>query len=96
MGGMVIGSLRLRLAIFEALTLKDKRRVIKSLKERLAHKFNVSVAEVGALDQRQQAEVGVAIVANDPRFVESCLDQVVNYVRRDTSASLVDYEMDVF
>ena len=96
MSQMVIGSLNLKLAIFEAVTLKDKRRVVNSLKERLIGKFRVSVAEVGSLDRRQQAELGVALVANNRRFVESCLDKIVDYVRLDRSASLVDWEIEVF
>ena len=93
---MVIGALTLKLAVFEATSLKDKRRVISSLKERISNRFNASVAEVGLLDQRQQAELGVAIVANDGRFVESCLDKVVDFVRQERSASLIDYEIEIF
>ena len=55
----------------------------------------MSVAEVGSLDHRQQAELGVALVANDRRFVESCLDQIVQYVRLDPAASLVNYESEL-
>jgi len=95
MSTMIIGTLRLKLAVFESTSLKDKRRVVKSLKERLIGRFNVSVAEVGSLDHRQQAELGVALVANDRRFVESCLDQIVQYVRLDPAASLVNYESEL-
>ncbi len=93
---MVIGSLWVKLAIFESASLKDKRRVIRSLKDRIAGKFNVSVAEVGSLDHRQQAELGMALVGNDGRFVESCLSKLVDYIRMDRSASLVDYELELF
>ena len=93
---MVIGTLSLKLAIFEATSLKDKRRVIKSLKDRLRNRYNVSVAEVGSLERWQQAELGVAVVANDGRFVESCLHKIVDYVRLDRGCSLVDYEVEVF
>ena len=96
MSRMVVGTLSLKLAVLEAASLKDKRRVVSSIKDRLRGKFNVSVAEVGSLDRRQQAELGVAIVGNDGRFVGSCLDKVVEYVRRDRSACLVDYEVEVF
>ena len=96
MSRMVVGTLSLKFAVFDATSLKDKRRVVNSLKERLRGRFNVSVAEVGSLDRRQQAELGVVIVGNDGRFVESCLDKVVDYVRLDRSASLVDYEVEVF
>ncbi len=96
MDRMVIGALRLKLAIFGATSLKDKRRAVKSLKERLTGRFNVSVAEVGSLDLRQQAEMAVVMVANEHRFVESCLDKIVDYVRLDPTASLVDYESELF
>jgi uncharacterized protein YlxP (DUF503 family) len=95
MSQLVVGTLCLKLAVFESLSLKDKRRAVKSLKDRLRHRFNVSVAEVGSLDHRQQAEVAVAIVGNDGRFVESCLDRIVDYVRRDVGTSLVDYEVEL-
>lgn len=93
---MVIGALRLKLAVFESVSLKDKRRVVSSLKQRLSDRYNASVAEIGSLDHRQQAELGVAVVANDARFVESCLDRIVDYVRQDRGASLVDYETEIF
>jgi uncharacterized protein YlxP (DUF503 family) len=93
---MVIGAARLRIAIFDALSLKDKRRVVKSLKDRMGQRFNISVAEVGSLDNRQMAELGVALVSNDRRFVESCLDKIVEYVRLDRSASLVDFEVEIY
>lgn len=96
MGRMFVGTLNVKLAVFESASLKDKRRVVKSLKDRLRNRFNVSVAEVGSLDHRQQAELGVAVVGNEGRFVESCLDKIVDYVRLDRSASLVDYDVEVF
>jgi hypothetical protein len=96
MSRMVIGALRLKLAVFGSTSLKDKRRAVKSLKERLAGRFNVSVAEVGSLDHRQQAEIAVVLVGNDPRFVESCLDTIVDYVRLDRAASLVHNESELF
>ena len=96
MGRMVIGALKLKLAVFEATSLKDKRRVVNSLKDRLSSRFNISVAEVGSLDNRRQAELGVALVANEGKYVQSCLDKVVHYVSLDHSASLVDYEIELF
>ncbi|HOA73016.1 MAG TPA: DUF503 domain-containing protein [Phycisphaerae bacterium] len=96
MSRMVIGALRLRLVVFGSVSLKDKRRAIKSLKERLIHRFHVSAAEVGSLDHHQHAELGVAMVANDSAFVTHSLDKMVDYVRQDAAASLVDYEIEVF
>ena len=86
----------MELAVTEAGSLKDKRRVVKSLKDRLAHRFNISVAEVDALDSHRRAVLGVAMVANDRRFVESCLDKVVDHIRLARGAGLIDYETEIW
>jgi len=91
---MTVGVLRIELAIGEARSLKDKRRVIKSIKERLTNTFNVSAAEVDALDAHQRAVLGVAIVANEARFVTSCLDKIVDWMRMQRNVTLVDYTRD--
>ena len=92
---MVVGVLRVRIGIFEALSLKDKRRVTKSLKDRMTARHNVSIAEVADLDHRQAATFGLALVANDSRFVESCLSKIVDEFRAFPHASLLDYEIEL-
>ncbi len=92
---MVVGLLELRLGVFEALSLKDKRRVVKGLKDRLGGRHNVSVAEVDDLDRIQVATLGVAMVANDAGFVESQLRKIVDEVGRDTRASLIDFNIEL-
>ena len=92
---MVVGVLTVRLAIFEALSLKDKRRVVKSLKDRLSARHNVSVAEVDDLDHRQAATIGVAMVSNDARFVESCLSKILDEIRANPRASLVHSDIEL-
>jgi uncharacterized protein YlxP (DUF503 family) len=91
---MVIGVLTFRLAIFEALSLKDKRRVVKSLKDRLAAKHNISIAEIDDLDHRQAATIGVAMISNDAGFVQSALDRILDEVRNDRRASLVSSDIE--
>jgi uncharacterized protein YlxP (DUF503 family) len=73
-----VGLLHLELVVDDAMTLKDKRRVIKSFKDRLRARHNVSVAEVDALDSRRRAVLAVAMVGNDRRYIEGALQQVVN------------------
>lgn len=92
---MVVGVLRVRLAIFEALSLKDKRRVTRSLKDRLGARHNVSIAEVDDLDHRQATTLGLALVANDARFVQSALARIVDEIRAYPRASLLDYEIEL-
>ena len=88
---MVVGVLRVRLGIFEACSLKDKRRVTQSLKARLGSRHNVSVAEIDDLDHRQAATLGVA---NDARFIQRSLDKIVDEIRRSGRCSLIDYEIE--
>ena len=60
--------LQLWIRVPDAMSLKDKRRAIKSIKDRIANRFNVSVAEVGLLDSRREAQLAVALVSNDSSF----------------------------
>ncbi len=92
---MVVGILRLEFAIPGAMSLKDKRRAIKSLKDRLAHRHNISIAETDHLDTHRRAELGVAMVANDARFVESCLCKIVDEARVARGADLLDHSIEM-
>ncbi len=93
---MIVGVLRFRLGVFEARSLKDKRRVTKSLKDRIGARHNVSIAEVDDLDHHQAATFGLAMVANESRFVESALAKIVDEVRAYPHASLLDYDIELF
>jgi uncharacterized protein len=92
---MVIGVLQLELSIQDAMSLKDKRRVVKSLKDRLANANNVSVAEVGALDEHRRSIIGLAMVGNDGRYVEGALSKLVDFVRSVRNVDLVDYSIEM-
>jgi uncharacterized protein len=92
---MVVGVLELRLAIRQAQSLKDKRQVIRSLRDRIRHEFNVSVGEVDEMDLRQTAVLGVTLATNDRVFADQVLAKVVDYVRRSPGAELVKYEIEI-
>jgi len=92
---MTVGVLQIEVSIPYAFSLKDKRRVIKSLKDRIAHRHNVSIAEVGALDEHRRSVIGIAMVSNDSRYVESALSKLVDFVRTIPQLSLIDYQIDL-
>jgi hypothetical protein len=92
---MTVGVLQLELYIGDAMSLKDKRRVIKSLKDRIAHGHNVSVAEVGALEHHRRSILAVAMVSNDSGYVEGALSKLVDFVRTVSKAELVEYQIDL-
>jgi len=93
---VIVGTLKLRLVLRESHSLKDKRRVIKSLKDTLSNKFNISVAETDEQDVWQTAELGVAAVGTDGSFVQSVLTSVVNYVRFFGGVELVDSQQELY
>ncbi len=80
---MVIGVLKLSLYSGEPQSLKDKRRIVKSLIERLKNKFNVSVAETGSLDSWNHCELGAVCISNEASHADSMLSSIVNYVESD-------------
>src|SRR5262245_11780221 len=92
---MIVGSLRVRLLLRESRSLKDKRQVVRSIKDRLRHRFNVSVAEVEALDNRQFVVLGIAMVSNEAYHVRSVFDEILRALRSHPVAEFVDHEVDV-
>jgi hypothetical protein len=92
---MIVGSLRVRMLVRESRSLKDKRRVVLSIKDRLRNAFNVSVAEVGAEDHRQMVELGLAMVSNEARHVKRAFEQVLAALRAHPVAEFVDHELEV-
>lgn len=93
---MIVGTLKIRLLLRESHSLKDKRRVLKSLKDTLSNKFNIAVAETDEQDVWQTAEIGAATVGTDTPFVQSVLSNVVNYVRYFGGVELVDSEQEIY
>lgn len=92
---MVVGLLKVTMILPENASLKGKRKVVKSLLGRLKSKFNVAAAEVESNDLWQRAEIGLAVVGNDRRFVNSVLDKIANYIERETEAEVVDSLMEI-
>jgi hypothetical protein len=92
---MIVGSLRVRLLLRESRSLKDKRQVVRSIKDRLRNEFNVSVAEVEAQDNRQVAILGFAMVSNEAGHVRKALEQIVAALRNHPIAELLDHELEV-
>lgn len=78
---MVVGICTVELWIPESQSLKDKRQVLHSVKDRLRGKFNLSVAEVDGQDLWQKAVLGMACVANDGSHVEQVLEQALNVIK---------------
>lgn len=87
---MIVGVAGWELEILGAQSLKDKRSVVRSLKDRLRSRFNVSVAETAYQDVWQRAELTVSTVAADQRRVEEVLDRADRLVAGEMRARVIE------
>ncbi len=87
---MVIGVRSWELHLPGAHSLKDKRSVLKSLKDRMHNQFNVSVAETGRQDAWQQAELTACLVSSDRRHAESVLEAIDRFVAGNPFCRITD------
>jgi len=78
---MVIGVVTASISIPEAQSLKDKRSVLRSLKDRVLNHMNVSVAEVGKQDAWQFSELAFVTVAADSAVVQARIAEISNFLR---------------
>ncbi len=76
---MYVGVARLVLSVPGAQSLKDKRAVVRRVRDRLLARFDCSVAEVGMLDEHQRAELGFSLIGGDHQVVERVLGEIVEH-----------------
>lgn len=86
---MIVGIMELVLDVHEAFSLKDKRRIVKSLIERIRRRFNVSMAETDHLDVWNRAGLGVALVSNNQRFVNDTLQKLEDFIDKEVSVEII-------
>ncbi len=87
---MFVGVLRLTFHIPHARSLKDKRRVVQRIRDRVRSHFDVSIAEVGAQDLHQRAVFGISVVSGDAAVCDSVLARVARAAVRHEDAVLTD------
>jgi uncharacterized protein YlxP (DUF503 family) len=92
---MPIGLLTLEIHIPEAHSLKDKRQVIRSLKDRLRNKYNVAVAELEFQDTWKDSVVGVVTLSGNAAHVEKSLRTIFAESERLLGRDLVGHDMEV-
>ena len=93
---MTVGIARLTLFLPDSHSLKEKRMVLRRVKDRAQQKFNVAIAEVEDNDVWQRAVLGLAVVGNDGRFVEGALDEVIRFVRGEVEVTNAEREIQSF
>ncbi len=76
-------------------SLKDKRRVVKSLKEQIHNRYNCSVAEIGEKDLWARASLAACVIGDDVRFVNTQLNEIARFAAQKNGAELLDYRIEM-
>lgn len=92
---MTVGIGRVTFILHGNQSLKEKRRVVKSIVEKSRHRFNVSVAEVADQDIYQRTTIGVAVIGSDGRVLNSLLDRIIDFMDSLGLADLIDREIEL-
>ena len=92
---MHIGVLQFTLEIPYAASLKDKRRVVKSMKDRIRRNFNVSIAEIDDLDEWTRATLGAVMAGRDVAYINGALDKLINALENERDATLADHQLEI-
>ncbi len=93
---MVVGTLKIEFRLVDNRSLKGKRKVVRSMVDKVRSRFNVSVAEVGSNDKWQKIELGISAVGNDRRHIDSSLNNVLGFLDSLCLAQIVNTEIDIY
>ncbi len=77
-------------------SLKEKRFAIKSLKTRIRNKYNVSISELEGTDKWQRVVLGIAIVTNDRKIVDTTFTKIMQFIDSDGRVEILDHFIDIF
>jgi uncharacterized protein YlxP (DUF503 family) len=92
---MIVGLLQFQIAVDGSTSLKDKRRVVKSLKDRLHREHQVSVAEIDRLDDPVHAVLGLSLTSNDLPHTQSVLDRILDKLQTTPGFVLEDHRKEI-
>ena len=93
---MTVGLLTINIHLHGIGSLKEKRRIVKSIIGKVKNKFNFSIAEVDAQDSKALAVIGLAVVANNGDFVNKQLDTVINFINADGRFYVGQIQREIF
>lgn len=94
---MVIVGCKVKLRIFSPNSLKEKRRILKSLIQKMQSKFkNISIAEVGDNDLWQSAVIGIAVVSNDSKHADKIINKCVDYIDVFGDVEIVEMDIEMY
>jgi uncharacterized protein YlxP (DUF503 family) len=93
---MNVGICRIKLHISESRSLKDKRRIVKSVVSRLRNQYNISIAEVDDQDLWQLVTLGIACVSNQSQHIDETLSKVMSFIINNyPEMEIVDHQIEI-
>ncbi|MBN1997722.1 DUF503 domain-containing protein [candidate division KSB1 bacterium] len=92
---MLVGLCQIELFIPESGSLKSKRFVLSSIKQRVHNKFNVSIAEIDGNDKWQKSTLGIALVANERQYIDKVMSQILNMIEQNDQVQVIDRLMEI-
>jgi uncharacterized protein YlxP (DUF503 family) len=92
---VVVGTAKISLYIQDNHSLKEKRKIVKSVIAKVHQRFNASIAEVDSNDKWQMIGLGISVVGNDRRFVNSALDKILTYVDSLYLGEIIDSDIEI-
>jgi uncharacterized protein YlxP (DUF503 family) len=91
----ILGVLQFSLLIRGSRSLKDKRRVVRSVKDRLRSRYNISIAEVDDQEIMNKATLALAMAGSDRDYVRSVLMKILEQIRFNHQAELIDHSLEI-
>lgn len=92
---MLIGICTCEIFIYDTNSLKEKRRIVKSIIEKSKNRFNISISEVGYNDKWQKALIGFATVSNDKIIVEQTIESVIRFMSSYSEIEIIDIDREI-
>ena len=91
---MIVGVVRVDIHFPEANSLKAKRKILLSIKDKIKNKFNVSVAELEDNDKWQRGVIGIAVISNDQKHANAVLSNVMNLINGRPEIVVTNMQME--
>lgn len=92
---MKVGCCSIRFFLHGNQSLKEKRRIVNSIRDRLKNKFNVSIAEIGDQDVWQSLHLGIVAVSSDRQYLEGLMSHLVDFIENMHLAEITDTQVKI-
>jgi uncharacterized protein YlxP (DUF503 family) len=92
---VVVGVCQVDLRIPGNASLKGKRKVLRKIIDRVQNRYNISISEIGDNDLWQRSQLGLSVVGNDSRHINSSLDKIINFIDGMNVAEIVHSEIEI-